>query len=683
MATERFDEVEQHFLRLHAPAFGSASAAADPVLRPDGKAVAFTGTVFTELAGTGTARVCLAEGGEVHVLTEGDGHQRMPRYSPDGGLLAYLTDAGRAGDFHVVVTDTVTRSVVARPQVPGSVEYLEWSPDGTAVLLGVAGYGADRAGGQGSGTTAKAADEAPAWMPEVLAGPTDSGWRSAWVVRLDSEGAAEAAQVSAPTTNVWEAGWAGPDAIVCVASAAPGEESWYSADLRRIALLDGSETLLYTSDRQLGLPTSSPSGRRTAVVEAMCSDRQVVAGDLVVLTLDAHDGTRISTRRVDTHGVDVTSTGWIDEHTLGLAGLRGMETVVGSHTHGNTSFTENWHSGETVGGRYPGIDFSARGFAGVLHSYTRFPELVMLEGTEIRTIASLRHPGADYLTEVAGTVETVTWSAPDGLRVQGLLCTPGGPGPYPLVVHLHGGPVWSFRNSWSLMFPYTPLLVSQGYAVLHPNPRGSSGRGQPFAEAVFGDMGGADMHDILSGVDALVDRGLADPDRIGVMGGSYGGFMSAWLITQDQRFAAAVPMAPVTDWISQHHTSNIPDFDRLVLRDDPRSFTGRYVERSPLRFADRVRTPTLQTAGALDRCTPPGQALEFHRALEECGVESSVVIYPQEGHGVRSFPALIDQCARILTWFTRHIPATPRDNADVTSRDHSDSTGVAPFRSIP
>src|SRR5690606_16925121 len=112
-------------------------------------------------------------------------------------------------------------------------------------------------------------------------------------------------------------------------------------------------------------------------------------------------------------------------------------------------------------------------------------------------------------------------------------------------------------------------LVARGYAVLNPNPRGSAGRGQDFARMVFGDMGGADTGDFTSAVDALVERGIVDADRVGLIGASYGGFMSAWLVTQDQRWAAAVPTAPVTDWYSQHFTSNIPSFDALFLDGDP------------------------------------------------------------------------------------------------------------------
>lgn len=167
-------------------------------------------------------------------------------------------------------------------------------------------------------------------------------------------------------------------------------------------------------------------------------------------------------------------------------------------------------------------------------------------------------------------------------------------------------------------------------------------------------------NDLLSGVDALVARGLVDPARVGVMGVSYGGYMTSWLITQTERFAAAVAMSPSTDWISFHYTTYFPDFDRLFLQDTPSNVMGRYVTRSPIMAAERVRTPTLHTTGGLDEATPAGQAIEFHHALLEQGVPSSLAIYPQEGHDVHRFPAVIDRSTRVVAWFERFMPARPR-----------------------
>jgi dipeptidyl aminopeptidase/acylaminoacyl peptidase len=647
--TDMYRSVEDHFRRLHEPAFGQPSAAADPHPRPDGGAIAFTGTVFTELSGRGASRVCIAESGAVVTLTSEPGEQRYPRFSPDGALLAYLSDATKAGDFQLRIRDLGRDTERTPDPVEGTVEYLSFSPDGQRVLLGVAGHGADRSGGEGSGTTASLDSGLPDWQPEVYAGPAADQWRSAWVVEVAT---GKSRPVSLQGTNVWEAAWCGPGALLAVTSPDPGEEAWYTAELRRIDLATGGEELLFAPEHQIGWPSATPSGDRWAFVTATCSDRWVVAGDLHVAA-EPGPGTV-----VDTGGADITWTQWLDEQRLGYLGLCGMITVAGIYDHSTSKAEDIWSSHETVGDRYPQGAFLPDGSIGaVLQSYVRYPELSTIRDGEARTVASLRHPGADYLAGVGGSVELVRWKAPDGLDIEGLLCVPDQPGPHPLIVHVHGGPVWAYRDRWAMGYVYTPLLVSRGYAVLHPNPRGSGGRGQEFARAVFGDMGGADTYDYLSGIDALVERGVADPDRIGVMGGSYGGFMSAWIITQDQRFAAAVPMAPVTDWVSQHHTSNIPYFDKLFLADEPRARTGRYSDRSPLLHADRVRTPTLQTTGELDRCTPPGQAVEFHTALRECGVESALAIYPGEGHGVRKFPALIDQCTRIVGWFERYMPA--------------------------
>lgn len=155
-------------------------------------------------------------------------------------------------------------------------------------------------------------------------------------------------------------------------------------------------------------------------------------------------------------------------------------------------------------------------------------------------------------------------------------------------------------------------------------------------------------------------EGIADPARIGVTGGSYGGFMSSWLITQDQRFAAAAPLAPVTDWVSEHLTCHIPHFCEMFLDDVMTNPGGKYFSRSPIMFASEVTTPSLNICGALDHNTPAVQALEFHHALLLNGVESVLLTYPQEGHGVRQMPALFDFGARRVVWFQHHMPVGAR-----------------------
>jgi dipeptidyl aminopeptidase/acylaminoacyl peptidase len=327
------------------------------------------------------------------------------------------------------------------------------------------------------------------------------------------------------------------------------------------------------------------------------------------------------------------------------------ETITGSEL---AASPQSWASGF-----YPAGAFTADGRLVVIRSDYDLPPEIAIAGRDAdQVLASLAHAGTDYIRSVAGSAASVSWNAPDGTLIEGVLCTPAGAGPFPLVLHVHGGPIGAYQRSWSMGDYAVPLLVARGYAVLHPNPRGSSGRGQQFAAAVVGDMGGADTYDYLSGIDAMVERGIADPARIGTMGVSYGGFMSAWLVTQDQRFKAAVAGSPVTEWYSFTFTTNIPRWGLWFLDDaNPEEAGNQVYTRSPVLQASKARTPTLLTAGAKDRCTPAGQAREFYQALTGHGIDAELVIYPGEGHGVRQFPAITDYLTRLVTWFERYMPA--------------------------
>lgn len=313
------------------------------------------------------------------------------------------------------------------------------------------------------------------------------------------------------------------------------------------------------------------------------------------------------------------------------------------------------------GGRYIKVSgFGESGDCALLgESFEHAPEIALIRDGAYRVVRSLNPSYREQLNPIRA-VERITWKARDGLDIQGWLLLPQGEASHALVMNIHGGPVWAWRPLWPGRTAVVLSLVRQGYAVFLPNPRGSTGRGQAFVEHVYGDMGGADAQDLLSGLDALIARGIADPKRIGVIGGSYGGFITAWLITQDRRFAAAVPASAHTNQVTEHLLSNIPHFMALLLNDTYNNPTGRYFERSSIMHAHKVKTPTLNVCGALDRCTPPEEALQFHNALLEHGVKSVLITYPQEGHGVRNLPAAIDYATRVVSWFEEHMPARTR-----------------------
>ena len=649
--TPLYQEVETFYRKAFEPGFGTIAGANDPQPSPDGRTVAFTGTRLDELVGEPRSRICLADVQDCSFrqVTDGPNDDTHPRWSSDGTRLTFQSDRMQAGRSQLYVLDPGSLDqVVALPEVPGTVEYHSWSPDGARILLGVAGMGADQAGASGSGTVRDGAD-LPSWVPAVESPDNvDREWRRLWV--LDVKGGS-VAPLTREGTNAWEACWCGRDEVLAIVSQAPGEEAWYAAPLTSIDAKSGAERTIVSSEVQLGVPVASPDGSRAAVIEAVCSDRLIVAGD--VLLVDPRTG---DSRRVDAGGVDVTSLDWRAADRLLYMGLLGVNTVAGEIDPTSALATELWSWPEASGDWYPlGASVGPGAVTTVLHSSSRSPEVVLADAEGERVIASTAHAGTRFLLDAMSGRKRVAWTAPDGLEIEGLLATPPGVGPHPLIVHVHGGPVWAYQDAWP-RWGLGPLLVARGYAVFEPNPRGSGGRGQKFAGMVVGDMGGDDVLDILAGIDWLVARGICDPARIGVTGGSYGGFMSCWLPVRDQRFKAAVAISPVTDWTSQHFNSNIGHWDSDFLKDRPEHPGGEYHARSPVLFADRVTTPTLLTAGRNDRCTPPGQAIEFYRALRFRGVDTEVVIYPEEGHGVVNFPALIDVMTRTVAWFERFMP---------------------------
>ena len=651
--TSEYASVTEHLRQLHEPAFGRPSSVMDVKVSPDGNDVFVTGAVLDQLDGAPRTSIFKVRDQAFVPVLEGRASARSARPSPDGDHVAFLSDRHEAGTFQLFVAaaDRLDRAWAA-PAVDGTIEYIQWSPTGETLLMGVAGFGAHLAGGQGSGVNHSAPTDLPAWHPQIEEGVQESAWRSLWTYSLRS---GELAKASPEGLNVWEASWCGNGAVAVIASRTPDEDAWYGASLWSIELESGQEREICTSDVQLGVPAASPNGRYVAVIQAVCSDRKILAGDLVLVDLESNEQATVETGRTD-----VTSLEWVNDDTLGIFGQRGLDSVAGSISVHTNEFTELYSTSLSCGPLYPeGTFTSADSVLLIQDSYSVPQQVVAVNRKGTHVLASVAHEGSKYLLSIAGSSRPVSWTAPDGLMIEGILCTPDGEGPFPLVVNIHGGPIWAFRDSWSLHYAWVPMLVARGYAVLNPNPRGSGGRGQDFAGRVVGDMGGADTHDYLSGIDALVDQGLVDPTRIGLIGGSYGGFMSSWLVTQDPRFAAAVPVAPVTNWYSQGFTSNVAGWGNSFLDANPEEPGSQVHTRSPVLHASKVRTPCLNVAGGLDLGTPPTQAQEFHHALRGQGVESVLAIYPLEGHGVRAFPALIDFLTRVMMWFERHMPASP------------------------
>ncbi len=654
--TDRYRRVEALVRSILEPGFGRPHAFDAAEASPDGRLVAVTGRVFERLEGHPASQlwIAAADGRRTWTVTTAAGDAADPRWSPDGRLVSFLADHHDRHRQAPWVVDVGENGPTGKPRrlpgPPGIAEHHRWSPDGRRVLLVMAGEQAEQADGLGSGTVgqdASAADR-PTWVPMVETSAGEDEWRSAWTL---DPATGEVRRVSPDGLNVWEAAWLGDDRIVAIVSEGPAEDAWYGARVVALDAASGSVTGLWTPEWQLGFVEGAPDGRRAAVIEAVGSDRYFVAGALVIL--DAAGGAVT----VDTPGVDVSSARWLDGERLLALGVSGMETVGLAVDLRAGTVRETFRTRAAGAPLFPMVSPAGTGgdFVTLLDGPEAPGRVVAVRGGRESTVIGSEHAGRDQARACIAEHRVETWASRDGTRIEGLLVVPHGEPPFATVLWVHGGPVAAV--GWAFPSADLAVLVEAGYAVLMPNPRGSIGRGRDFAAFVVGDMGGEESHDLLSGLDHLVTLGIADPARLAVRGGSYGGYMAALLPAMDDRFAAAVSGSPLTDLISSHYASSLSVFVRDYVGGHPTDQMQRYLDRSPVFAGTRLRTPTLLGAGLRDRATPVGQAVEMFRALREQGVPTELLVYPEEGHGVRAYPARIDWIARGVMWLERYAPA--------------------------
>jgi dipeptidyl aminopeptidase/acylaminoacyl peptidase len=250
--------------------------------------------------------------------------------------------------------------------------------------------------------------------------------------------------------------------------------------------------------------------------------------------------------------------------------------------------------------------------------------------------------------------QIVRWKSFDGLEIEGVLTVPPASlaqPPYKLLVMPHGGPHHRASSGAGLQ---VQLFAAQGYAVFQPNFRGSTGYGLKFLDANRRDLGGGDMRDILTGIDHLVQEKVVDRRRQFVYGVSYGGFMTCWLVGHTRQFRAAVAQNAVTDMDAMWHLSDLPSWTEWELGGRPWEVPAAMRAHSPMSYADAVRTPTLILHSANDRRCPLPMGTMFYRALAGRGVDTQMVVYPDEGHPIRQLKHQADVIQRVLDWFARH-----------------------------
>lgn len=642
--------VESYFRDLYRPGTQQFHAVVQVVENASTGVMAFSGPVYDADGGFPVTRIgIIGKDERLVVLSSSRSNDADPKWSPDGKTLAFLSDRGRGGgNFQLFLASaddlqTQRAGLVLEGEV---VESFAWSSDGRRILLQTAEAGADAAGSASTARIGSREDQRASWTPTVETGSHEGQWRRA---RIWNIAANELTDIGGADQNVWEADWCGDREIAAIISASPTEGGWYQTELGVAPASGGRFVSIARPPVQLAKVCGSPDGQHIAVIEGRFH-RTVALGSLTIYD----SAGAVALRPVI--GAEVSSLAWRDSDRLAFVGFQAPRTVAGTFSLSARQAEIEWRFSGTAGRKVPsGSPVGKRGFVLPAHSFDRYAQIVRVDddGRE-RVVRDFLHDGAKTISGKLQAAKAISWRGRDGLEILGYLTLPPGVERPPLVAFIHGGPSHFFRDSWTFDNPLAALLVSAGYAVLFPNPRGSSGRGLEFASRVMGDWGGEDSHDILLGVDHVIANYPVGGERLFVTGGSYGGYMTSWLVTQTPRFRAACAIAPVVDMRSQFFTSHHPEFLALYTCGDPYESGGPFDERSPLRHANKVTTPTLVIAGERDKTTPSSQAMQFHHALALRGVASALVLYPEEGHAVQRYEAQIDQGTRVLQWFETH-----------------------------
>lgn len=624
----------------------------DVQVSPDGRRVAFTVTQHYIGSETSEPRtqiwIAHANGSHAFALTSGEKSSSNPRWSPDGRWIGFLSD--RSGHSNIWVVNSHGGEPEQLTFGSGIGRFL-WSNSGQWIAFTAP---VDRAEDKQQRTRKK-----EDW--QVV--DTDFAFHRLWIipVQLRPEGKREPRLLTPQEFHLGGAfgggfmDWAPDDSrIVFAHMPRPRFDDWRKTDISEVEIGTGRLRSIAATEAAEDWPLYSPDGRWIAYRASSIPPGWGM--DFHVRVVAASGGA--PRPLAETFNRQPVLIGWTGDsrsvivqetrgtsHALYRLPLEGPTVTLFNQGEGSFGSVTLNHPRSMIGFTYQGSDTPPEAFISPLdavapHQVSRVSEIL-----SSRSVAKTR---------------VIRWKAPDGPEIEGLLTYPANYRDgtrYPLLVICHGGPPMAFTQTFIAAAAAYPIAAfsARGYAVLRPNVRGSTGYGKAFRYANYADWGGGDFRDVMAGVDHVIRIGVADPHRLGIMGWSYGGYLTAWTITQTARFKAASIGAPVTNLASLNGTADmatfVPDYFGGESWDKP----DVYIKHSPVFRAKGVSTPTLMQHGTQDTVVPLSQGQEFYNALVRQGVPIRMVLYPRSGHGIRESKFLRHIMQENLDWFDKYL----------------------------
>ncbi len=638
--------------------------ATDPQISPDGSQVVYVRRSNDIMSDRARSNLWIVDedGGEHRPLLSGADSYFSPRWSPDGTRLAYVSAAeGRGPELYVRWMDTGQTALLSNlNHAPGRIT---WSNDGQQIAFTMLVDAETE-----SLATPPAKPEGAQWAPGVTVidelsyrfdghGYLDPGYTHVFVI--PSDGGTPRQITSGDFDHDGGLTWS-PDNDLIVLSANRNEDWRYrgqNSDLWSVNVKSAEMNQLTTRDGPDYAPAFSPDGNRIAFLGY--EDRFLGYQNVEVSVLDMEEGEiNVITSSLDrsVNGVDWMGTNNskllisyddFGKRNLGSLGMEGNVQPLHSDV-GGVDISRPYMSGG-----YSVADNGA--YAYTSGDALRPADVAIGRRGKSAKLTALNEDLLGHKT--LGGVEEISWRSSVGDHdVYGWLVTPPDfdvSEQHPLLLEIHGGPFTAYGPYFSTE---VQMYAAAGYVVLYTNPRGSTSYGGEFANEIHHNYPGQDYDDLMSGVDAVIARGYIDEEQLFVTGGSGGGVLSAWIIGNTDRFAAAAVAKPVINWISHALYSDIPEgVTRYWFENMPWEDPEEYWRRSPLSLVGNVTTPTLLLTGEEDHRTPIAESEQYYQALKLQQVDAALVRVPGASHGIAGRPShQIAKVDNILGWFARY-----------------------------
>ncbi|HEX3186477.1 MAG TPA: S9 family peptidase [Pyrinomonadaceae bacterium] len=633
-------------------------AAGTPRVSPDGKRVVYTvsDAVMTSDKSEFVTQIWMAmidgktrPNGDVPrsvQLTFGDKSSTNPKWSPDGNWIAF-TSTRKDNKSNIYILNMNGGEAEPLTEVKTGVTNFAWSPDGRSIAFRMADAKTDE-----EEKNDKAKNDFR-WVDENV----KMSRLYVIPVQKDMNGKREPRKLTAENYNVDEFDWSADGSrIVFGHTKTPSANDWTTSDVSIVEVATGKVTPLANTAAAESSPIYSPDGKSIAVSVSDVPVRWAQSGIIQIFSASGGAPKNLTASYDAQPGV----VGWsADSKRLYFAEPKGTGTQlyvvdVAANRIEEIKVTQAVYSGMS-------LNTTATTF-GFVRQTSDTPGDVFVASTADFTPVQISRVNADVKLPAVGRTEVITWKSKDGKQIEGLLTYPVG---YqagqrvPLLLNVHGGPAGVFQQSFLGGRGAYPLatFAARGYAILRANPRGSSGYGTQFRQANIKDWGMGDYQDLMTGVDRVIEMGVADPNRLGVMGWSYGGFMTSWIVTQTKRFKAASAGAPVTNLMSFNGTADIPAFVPDYFGAQSWDAIEVYQKHSPMFNVKGVSTPTMVQHGEADVRVPISQGYEFYNALKSQGVPTRMIVLPRQPHGPNEPKMQLAAMQANLDWFQKYIDA--------------------------